>query len=92
MADVISRVLLLILIMAAFLIIYHVWNKLNGVDLKKMQDKVDAIHTVVLTPTEDKDAEERAQRERCLICCDGCEKKETCAGNNGCDVCKKFKE
>lgn len=91
MVDVISRILFLMLIMSAFIVLWYIFDKLNGVDLKKMQDKVDDIHTVVFTPIDDNE-EEKERRERCLICCDGCEKKETCAGNNGCDVCKKNKE
>lgn len=61
MLDIILKILLLVLILLAFLVLYYVFEKLSGVDLKKLQSDVKAIKDVVYTPIESCDD--------CLLSC-----------------------
>lgn len=88
MLDLITRVLLLLLFMLAFIVIYYVFKKLIGVDLKDMQQDVKDIKAVVFTPIDKKNATE--ELENCHECCSNCRESERCAGNKECCDCLKL--
>lgn len=51
--DAILRIFLLLAIMATFVTIYEVWQKLHGVKLKKLQRDIEEIKALLYAPFEE---------------------------------------
>ena len=84
--DVILRLLLAAVLIFSVLVIYEVWKKVHGVDLKQIECDVRDIKTMLEPPSQ------KDHVTACKIgCCEHCDSSEVCSGNENCEDCLKNK-